>query len=553
LSQIEFNSGDLKAGIQNLNKAIKSSPDNAALHKQLARAYIANGETGLALQELKIFQRLSNDTEEAQRLTISAYLQAGEKNKAINVANTMLQQNPENASILALNGSLYAAVNNRQQARIYFNKALELEKNQPAATIGLARIETEENHLDRAEELYNGLIESSTGGAIPMLALANLAAQQKDNNGMLSWLERARNTSPSEIQSRIILANYYLRNNQPKNAEIYIKEAIKVSPENAELLALYGKALIAQKRYGDALLPLNRLVNNLPESTEARILLGETFLHQDMTDSAREHLQKALQIHNDLMPAMILMAEIEFKEGKYDKSMEYAKKLQKNQPRLYIGYMQEGDIWMARQDNNRALSAYSNAWNLAHSAELSKRLYFASRNSAGFQEAIKPLLSWLNDHPEDSSIRLFLATIYQGAKADVDAIREYEKVLLQTPDNVTALNNLAWLFSLTNNPKALDLAERAYRAAPENIGVLDTYGWVLVQQGQAEKGQHLIKQAMERLPDNLEIRYHYATALIKSGNEEEGRQMLEALLKQDKPFIGKNEAQQLLGKQKASR
>ena len=115
------------------------------------------------------------------------------------------------------------------------------------------------------------------------------------------------------------------------------------------------------------------------------------------------------------------------------------------------------------------------------------------------------------------------------------------------------MNNLAWLYHLKGDPKALDLAERANRTAPENAGNLDTYGWILTQQNQADKGKRLIKQAMELIPDNLEIRYHYAVALVKSGNKDEGQQMLEKLLEQDKPFNGRKEAKQLLGKQESSR
>ncbi len=359
---------------------------------------------------------------------------------------------------------------------------------------------------------------------MPMLALAELAAQQKRTSDMLFWLERARNTAPGETRSRIILANYYLQNNQPKQADIYIQEAIKASPEQIELLALQGRALIALKRYSEALPPLNKLVNKLPASANAHVMLGEAFLRQGMTTKAREHLQRTLNIEKNHFLAMSLMAETEFKEGNYDKSLEYAKSLQKRQPQLYIGHMQEGDVWMVKQDYKRAHSAFSNAWKQQQTAELAIKLFSASKYSVNFEDAIQPLLSWLGDHPNDSSMRFFLAITYQAAEKNDDAIQEYEKILEATPDNGAALNNLAWLYSLKGNPKALGLAERAYRAKPEDPGILDTYGWILVQQGQVEKGQRLIKQAMELLPDNLEIRYHYATALFKSGNEDEGRQ-----------------------------
>ncbi|MDB4575603.1 PEP-CTERM system TPR-repeat protein PrsT [bacterium] len=408
------------------------------------------------------------------------------------------------------------------------------------------KYDKKEGNVDKAITLYNGLVESNKGGTMPMLALAELAAQQKRTNDMLFWLERARNTAPGETRPRIILANYYLRNKQPKQADIYLQEAIKASPEQIELLELQGKVLIALKRYSEALPPLNKLVNKLPASANAHVMLGEAFLRQGMTTKAREHLQRTLNIEKNHFLAMSLLAETEFKAGNYDKSLEYAKSLQKIQPKLYVGYMQEGDVWTVKKNYKRAHSAYINAWKQQQTAELAIRLFSASKHTVNFEDAIQPLLLWLGEHPNDSSMRFFLATTYQAAEKNDDAIKEYEKVLEETPDNGAALNNLAWLYSQKGNPKALGLAERAYRSQPENPGILDTYGWILVQQGQLEKGQRLIKQAMDAIPGNPDIRYHYANALIKSGNDVEGKQILEELLNQDKPFSGREDAKRLL-------
>ncbi|MCK5394843.1 MAG: PEP-CTERM system TPR-repeat protein PrsT [Gammaproteobacteria bacterium] len=546
LSQIKFRSGNMGEGIQALKDALNSNPNNLTLHKQLIMAYINSGKTAQALIEIESYKNLNNDPESAQKLTIKAHQQAGQINKAISIANDMLERKPQDAEINSLNGRLYAANNNHALARQYFNIALKLEQHLLSATLGLADLERNKGNFDVAENLYKRLVESDTGGAIPMLALSELASEQNNTSDMLFWLEKARKTEPTDIKSRALLADHYLHNAQAKKAYTYIHEAIKISPEDTKLLTLHGKILASQKRYSEALYPLKKLVIKLPNSSKANALLGETLLHLRMIKEARIHIQKAISIQNDNILALSLLAETEFKVGNYNKSISYAKIIQAIQPDHLASHVQEGDAWLAKQDYNNAYTAFSKAWKQQQTAKLAKRLFFSSDHKGDFENAIMPLLLWLKDNPNDEITHLFLADAYQNAGQNDKAIKQYKIALLKLPDDRDILNNLAWLYSLSSNPAALDFAERAYRLAPSNFGILDTYGWVLLQQGQASRGLHLIQQALEQMPDNHEIRYHYAAALIKTGDTDKGKEQLKSLLNENKAFIGRDEAQRLL-------
>lgn len=152
----------------------------------------------------------------------------------------------------------------------------------------------------------------------------------------------------------------------------------------------------------------------------------------------------------------------------------------------------------------------------------------------------------MNDYPDDARVLQFLGTAYQNMGQNAKAAEIYEKVLVIQPDNLVSLNNLAWLYSLINNPEAVELAERAYRINPDDSGIQDTYGWVLVQQGQVDKGWRILEQAMKKLFDVPEVRYHYAVALFKSGEKTQARKMLKRLLEQHSAFEGRDEAEKLL-------
>jgi putative PEP-CTERM system TPR-repeat lipoprotein len=303
---------------------------------------------------------------------------------------------------------------------------------------------------------------------------------------------------------------------------------------------------MAEQRYNDALLSLKEYVAREPESVLARALLGETYLELGQLMDARRHLKIALDKQARYVPTLVLLARVELQSGQYEMALEYASRIQKVQPELFVGYELAGDAWMQMNSYAEARAAYAQAWDRKPSAELVIKLSEAASRTGQHEEAISILRAWLAEHTEDARVQQFLGATYLNMEQNDMATRHYEKVLETEPDNVVALNNLAWLYSLDREPRALVLAERAYHVSPDDPGIQDTYGWALIQQGEVDKGRRLLHRAVRQLPDNTEIMYHYAVALLKSGKQQEGRRILTSLLKDGQSFEGRAEAKALL-------
>jgi Tfp pilus assembly protein PilF len=143
-------------------------------------------------------------------------------------------------------------------------------------------------------------------------------------------------------------------------------------------------------------------------------------------------------------------------------------------------------------------------------------------------------------------VRLALASAQQASGSRAEATKEYEVLIAQQPKNAVALNNLAWLYFEAKDPRAAELAERALREAPDNPAILDTVGWIRVQQGQVEQGVQLLRQAAEKAPQVAEIRYHLGAALARSGDMARARKELEAALAGAGDAAWKPEAKRLL-------
>src|SRR5690606_15504992 len=166
----------------------------------------------------------------------------------------------------------------------------------------------------------------------------------------------------------------------------------------------------------------------------------------------------------------------------------------------------------------------------------------AARDPAPWQ----PLERWIAMRSGDLGARGLLADAYMKAGEEKKAIAQYEFIVARAPSHAASLNNLAWLYQQRGDARALDVARRAYAAAPDVPAVSDTLGWILVERGQIEEALEHLERAAQAARGNPDIQYHYAVALARSGATKTARDRLEQLFAEHTAFSSYDEAQQLL-------
>jgi predicted Zn-dependent protease len=112
------------------------------------------------------------------------------------------------------------------------------------------------------------------------------------------------------------------------------------------------------------------------------------------------------------------------------------------------------------------------------------------------------------------------------------------------------LNNLAFLYSQQNDPQAMELAKRAYDKAPESAAILDTYGYILIKQGQPKEGLPILEKAATLAPKANDIQFHLAEAYSVNDNNQKAIEILEPIVKAEQAFSEKKAAVSLLDKLK---
>jgi len=152
--------------------------------------------------------------------------------------------------------------------------------------------------------------------------------------------------------------------------------------------------------------------------------------------------------------------------------------------------------------------------------------------------------------PRLTAAHLQLATLAE-ARGDIDeAVSRYRAALASEPNNIVALNNLAYALADRKDAakEALPLAQRAYRLSGQAPVVADTLGWVHFKLGDAKTALTYLEQAARLDARNIDILVHVATICASLNDLPRARTYLEAALTLDPKAIDRPDVKVLRDK-----
>ncbi len=173
------------------------------------------------------------------------------------------------------------------------------------------------------------------------------------------------------------------------------------------------------------------------------------------------------------------------------------------------------------------------------------QLYVSSNQS----EKVLPLANKISaEHPTLRGINTILAD-YWMKKDKAKGLPYYEKELTLDPDNVVALNDLAWEYGVVqaNLAKALPYLEKLKARNRMDPRIMDTVGWILAVNGKDQEGEAFIHNALNMVPDHPIFLYHMGYIMNKAGKKDLARKYLDQALSSKFQFDGRKDAEKLRG------
>ncbi|MBU1690914.1 MAG: PEP-CTERM system TPR-repeat protein PrsT [Gammaproteobacteria bacterium] len=526
-------------------KAAQINPSNAAIRTELGLSRMAQGDKR-ALADLQIASGLEDESGRADIFIVLSQIKNKQYDAALTSIAVLEKKIPQSPLPWNYRAAAYLGKKDIAKARDSLEHALKLDPKFFPAAANLAQLDLKDGQTTNARKRFEAILKADPKHLQAMLAMADLSLLQKDEKAYTSWLEKAAIANPQAIQPNLLLARYLLAKGENTKAVLAAREAVNAQPKNPTALDLLGTAQFASKDLSNALDTYRKLANQLPNQAEPRLKLAQVQIAMKQPGDARKTLQEALGMKPDLIEAQLMLGVLEIQSARYDEAHKIAKQIQQRQPASPAGLVLEGDIALARKQYTAALAAFERAHKLSPSPATLIRLHQALVGTGRFEEGEKRLASWLASHPQDGGTRLYLAEHLIARGAFKAASEHYLLQNQQSPGNLIVLNNLAWALSELKDNRALSYAEQALKLKPDNPTIMDTLGWILVQQGQTERGIKLLQQALSKVPDAGSIHWHLAYGFYRAGDRTHARQELKRLLDSGLGFPEEAGARELL-------
>ena len=545
--EVYLQSNEFAKAAQFFEKAAMLDPKSAGARTGLGLSRLASGEMDHALADLESASQLDSVKYQADILLVTSHLRQGNYDQALKALQTLEKKQPDNPLTYNLKAAIYIGKKDTTAARKHLEHALELQPTYVPAAANLAQLDLQEKNPQAARRRLEAILGKDKDNVQALLTLANLGprlgATQKEQ---VEWLERARKASPGSVQTQLMLARFYARTGDAKKALEAAQQAQAISPDNLEVLDALGGIQIAAGEKEQALVTYRKLATLQPKSPAVLYRLAAAQAASADQAAAATTLKKALALKPDFIDAQAALTGLEIRAGHFPEAMKIAREVQNQAAKSALGFVLEGDVLMAEKKFAEAARAYETADAIGKSGLLTIKMHTAYAQAGKPEWAERRLAQWLKQSPDDAAVRLYAADVSLKSRKYQSAIEHYEWLLQKQPDNVLALNNLAWAYQQVKDARALETAERAYKLKPDSSAVADTLGGLLVEQGDITRGVDMLQKAIAAAPDAHEIRYHLAQAWLKAGDKVKARNELEGLLATDSKFPQRAEAMNLL-------
>lgn len=544
MAAIDFSMGNREQGLAHLKKVTELEPKSASAEMRLGLGLLSSGQSKQGTDALAKAAELDPELMQAEVYLLMQYMRTKDFAKAEEVLGKLRQKRPNDALPSSLAGSLHMVQGDFDRARKEFREALEKEPGDPTAAHNMATLALQEGRKDEAREYFQQVLEKHPDHLSTLLKVAELdALEGKDFEESLN---RIIAKYPDAEEPRLLLARYLTRYGQARKALAVLDPLRAKSEGRQNTLVALVEAEIGSGENARALKTAQGLVKTAPDSALAQYYLARAQGENQDEKASISALERSLQLDPKFLPSRLAMAKWHIQRGEEALAEKSLAALSTDYPEHAEVMSLKASYALQRGRMDEAVKNYRAAFEKYPSTVFATSLARTQWQAGQKREALDLLEGWNRQHPKDIQVMILRASLYSESERLDEAKAQLRNVLQIAPNQVVALNDLAWMLRKDNPAEAQEYAEKALRIAPTVPMIKDTLGVILIDRGESKRAVDLLEQASRQMPNNPSIQYHLAAALEKDGKPEKALGLLKEVLAKQKAFPDRADAVSLM-------
>ncbi|MDX3772862.1 PEP-CTERM system TPR-repeat protein PrsT [Chromatiaceae bacterium AAb-1] len=491
------------------------------------------GQERSGIADLEQALLLDPSQQKTRLILASSYLKAGDFDKAQALADDWLSDPATAATGYNLKAYIALLQQRPEAAKNYLAQASAASADNPFTSLLKAAIAAQEQNYTQAKTELDKLLQQHP---LYLPAIAQSFAVQGalgDTSEIVSHTHQQLKEHPDNYTLRLALAGYYFSEQQYPDTLQLLKDADtgQALPSNHWVMLI--ESYVQQQQVTEA----EKAAASWYQQNNNRQL--SSYIYANLLSQQKKYSEalKILDTQLKATPAdlptittklMVLSEQQKFREA--IATLDALPAEQKNRPELLF---LKGRILLMDKQTDKALSSFKDSYAANPAPDTAGFIATLLRNQGNNSAALAFLEQHLSEHPGNTELNLLHSELLlqqDAAKAET-ALRN---VLQTQPDNIIALNNLAWTLLEQNKlPEALSFAEKAVGIAPDNPDIQDTYGKVLSVSGKYQESLTAFEKSLQIRPENDEVLLNYAEALALSKNSQRAREILQKIKADD--------------------
>jgi tetratricopeptide (TPR) repeat protein len=510
---------EMTATLARLTSDPKTYPDG---HLQAGDFYLRIRELDNALQQYDLGQKEDGKNKRTyQKRMVEVLGTEGKHDQATKIVDALLKQDPKDSDVIAMHATLLLQTGDPKRIKTVISELQPLVSKTPKnATLhfNLGRAymaSSDSQNLDQARIHFQEAIRLEPRYIPAKLALAELQMAHGENAPAVQTAEEVIKSDPTNLPAHLMRSNGLMRMGETQKAREEVITTLKMYPKSNDVVFQLGQLEYIEKNYKQAEAAFQALI----QAGDARGLPGvmESKVAQGQWDQAIEAAQTQLKQAPDRSDYRLSLAKIYFRAGKYAESTAQYQMLIDKNPKVADLYVRLGESRENANDVSGGIEAFKKA------KELDPTNYL-------------PVLE--------------LALLYNRAGRDEEARKTYEEVIKLQPDNVEALNNLAYLKADdgVDLDQALAYAQRAQQKRPNDPNVIDTLALIYIRKNLTDDSVRMLRDLVSKKPENPTFHLHLALALYQKGDRPEAKKELQSALRNKPTDREQGKIKELLAK-----